>query len=78
MEVTEGTVLALGEPALLMGYALAGVVVREATLPDEVLRAWEAAQSEGVILVLLTAAAAGALTGLRDGPGTCLSAVIPS
>jgi vacuolar-type H+-ATPase subunit F/Vma7 len=78
MEVTEGTVLALGEPALLMGYALAGVAVRKATLPDEVLRAWEAAQSEGVTLVLLTAAAAEALAGLRDGPGTCLSAVIPS
>lgn len=74
--MTSGTVLALGEPALLAGYALAGAVVVAAEGPVEVRRAWDAV-GDDVALVLLSPTAAEALAERRDAPGGPLSVVIP-
>jgi len=52
----------VGEPALVAGYALSGATVRPARNPDEVVRVWENLPPE-TTLVIVTAAAAGALAG---------------
>ncbi len=58
-------IVAIGEPALIEGYALAGVRVLAAEGADEVRRAWESlTRTTG--LVILTAAAG---THLGDEPG---------
>ena len=64
-----GQVIVLGEPARVMGYALAGAVTIEAE-GEEVARAW-ASLLPDVSLVVLTPAAAQALgdaiaAGRRD------------
>lgn len=55
-----GSVAAIGAPALVRGFALAGALVLAAEQPDDVQRAWRSVPEE-VGLVLLTAAAAQAL-----------------
>ncbi|MEV4129569.1 V-type ATP synthase subunit F [Nocardia sp. NPDC049707] len=53
-------IVAIGEPALIEGYALAGVDLLPAEGADEVRRAWESlVRTTG--LVILTAAAAAHL-----------------
>lgn len=69
--------LALGEPALLAGYALAGVVVVGVLEPAAVRAAWDAADPREVALVLLTRDAAAVLGDRRDRPDSCLSVVVP-
>lgn len=70
-----GTVVVVGEPALVQGYALAGAMVTAAEGPAEVRQAWQHLPP-GVSLVILTAAAAAALTDeLRSGAP--LTAVMP-
>jgi len=54
-----GQVIVLGEPVVVLGYALAGAVVIEAE-GEEVARAW-AALTPDTSLVVLTAAAARVL-----------------
>ena len=73
-------VMALGEPAVVTGLALAGALVVEAATPAEVRRAW-AELSDRVALVILSPAAAEALKGSLDRPVAAanapLVAVIP-
>ena len=73
---TTGRVLALGEPALLAGYALAGATVVGASGSAEVCRVWDSL-GEDVALVVLTPAAAAALGERRNLGGSCLSVVVP-
>lgn len=70
------TVIALGESALLQGYALAGAIVRAADTDDDVRRAWAGLPHTDV--VLLTARAARALGAALDDPRAPLTAVLPS
>jgi vacuolar-type H+-ATPase subunit F/Vma7 len=71
-----GAVVAIGEPALVAGYAMAGVTTVAAQGPDEVCREWESLPS-GTTLVILTAAAAAALNGRLSGTEP-LTAVMPA
>jgi vacuolar-type H+-ATPase subunit F/Vma7 len=70
-----GAVVAIGEPALVSGYAMAGATTMPAQGLDEVRRAWESLPS-GTTLVILTAAAADALGGRLSGDP--LIAVMPA
>jgi vacuolar-type H+-ATPase subunit F/Vma7 len=71
-----GAVVAIGEPALVAGYAMAGATTMPAQGPDEVRRAWDSLPSD-TTLVILTAAAAGALDGRLSGTDL-LTAVMPA
>ena len=68
-----GAVVVLGEPTLVVGYALAGATVIPASEPAEVRRAW-ADLPPDTTLVILTEAAARALPDKPVGP---LIAVMP-
>jgi len=68
--------IALGQPALLEGYALAGAVVRAAGTDGEVRRAW--AQARDARVVILTPRAARVLGAALDDPHAPLTAVLPS
>lgn len=70
-------VAALGEPALLEGFKLAGAKVYAAATDDEVRSAW-AALPEQTGVVLLTQRAAGALGTAVADPHSPLTAVLPS
>lgn len=75
-------VAALGEEALLRGYALAGAALRVAETDDDVRRHWAAlgadARAGRVGLVLLTARAAAALGDALADRSAPLTAVLPS
>lgn len=71
-----GTVAALGEPALLQGFQLAGAVLYPASDAGQVRAAWSSLP-DTVAAVILTPAAAGVLTAERDDPAAPLSAVLP-
>ncbi|MHA7653198.1 hypothetical protein ACX9NE_26510 [Mycobacterium sp. ML4] len=71
-----GVIVAIGEPALVAGYAMAGVTTMPARGADEVRRAWERLPS-GVTMVILTAAAAAELGDRMSGGGP-LTAVMPA
>jgi vacuolar-type H+-ATPase subunit F/Vma7 len=75
-ELTTGTVVAIGDPARLAGYAVAGAEVLPARTVAQAITAWEALQ-DGVGLALLTAEAAHALGARVGRPGAPLTAVIP-
>jgi len=70
-----GAVVVIGEPALVAGYAMAGVTTMPAHGADEVRQAWESLPS-GTTLVILTAAAAATL-GDRLSEADPLTAVMP-
>jgi vacuolar-type H+-ATPase subunit F/Vma7 len=59
--MTMGTVVVIGKPALVDGYALAGAIVVTAEGPAETRQAWQELPAD-VSLVILTAAAAEALS----------------
>jgi len=62
------SVAAIGEASLLMGYALAGVQVLDATDAEGARVAWDELPA-GVELVLLTSGARAALgSRVEDGP----------
>ncbi len=61
-----GRMAAIGERALVEGYALAGVTVVVAEDPAAVRRAWQALAAD-VSVVVLTEAAAAALDGPAGG-----------
>lgn len=71
-----GRVTAIGEPAELQGYALAGVTVLGAEGPDAVRSAWRGL-GERTAVVILTEAAAAHLTDELTA-GWPLTAVLPS
>lgn len=68
-------VVAIGEPELVAGFALAGATVIEARDPQALRAAWQRLP-EAVTMVVLSPRAA---EGLRDllGPGQFLYAVTP-
>lgn len=72
-----GIVAALGEPALLQGFRLAGAVLYPATGPAQVRAAW-ASLPGTVACVILTPAAAGVLAGEVAVSASPLTAVLPS
>lgn len=71
-----GSVVVIGEPALVDGYALAGTTVLAAEGAAEMRRAWQDLPAE-VALVILTASAARALDDELRGAGV-LTAVMPA
>ena len=72
-----GRVAAIGEEPRVVGFALAGVLTLPARTPEEVVAAWAALPTD-VALVVLTPAAAAALTEeLADPSTTRLAAVMP-
>lgn len=71
-----GTVAALGEPALLQGYRLAGAVLFPATGEAEIRAAWSALP-DTVAAVLLTPAAGEVLAGELTDPASPLTVVLP-
>ncbi len=75
--MTRGTVVALGEPALVEGYRLVGAAVRAADSADAVRQAWRDLP-DGTVLVVLTDRAARALGTRAFAPDAPLTAVIPS
>jgi vacuolar-type H+-ATPase subunit F/Vma7 len=72
-----GRIVAIGEEALIMGFALAGVVVCPAANAGAVRAAWSGLQTDDA-LVILTAAAADVLGDevLRTRPP--LTAIMPA
>jgi len=75
-DVTTGTVVAIGDPSRLAGYAVAGAEVLPARTDAQAITAWEALP-DGVGLALLTTEAAQALGTRLGRPGGPLTAVIP-
>lgn len=71
-----GTVAAIGEQVRVAGLALAGVTVLTAEDPEAVREAWRRLP-EGVDLVILTPAAAGALGPEPPAGAWPLTAVMP-
>ncbi len=71
-----GTVVALGEQALVEGFGLAGAVVRVAETAVEVEEAW-ITLPRSVAVVVLTPRAAAALGARRDAPVAPMSVVLP-
>ncbi|MBO0906826.1 hypothetical protein [Arthrobacter sunyaminii] len=72
-----GTVAALGEPALLQGFRLAGAVLYPATGDAEVKAAWSRLP-DTVSAVILTPGAARILAEQINEPASPLTAVMPS
>ncbi|MCC9197745.1 hypothetical protein QNO08_06920 [Arthrobacter sp. zg-Y820] len=71
-----GTVAALGEPALLQGFRLAGAVLYPAAGPEQVRSAW-ASLPDSVLAVVLTPAAAAILAAELADSASPLTAVLP-
>ncbi|MCC3264624.1 hypothetical protein MUG94_07145 [Arthrobacter gengyunqii] len=71
-----GTVAALGEPALLQGFRLAGAVLYPATGAEQVRAAWSGLP-DTVSAVILTPGAASILVDERNLPTAPLTAVMP-
>ena len=73
-----GGIVAIGERALIQGFALAGVSVITADGADTARAAWRALP-DGVGLVILTAAAHAAVATQEDltGMASPLTAVMP-
>jgi vacuolar-type H+-ATPase subunit F/Vma7 len=69
-------VAAIGEPAFVAGFALAGAHVLAAAGPEEVRAAWSGLP-DAVAVVILTAAAAAALGDSRTEQGARLTVVMP-
>lgn len=75
-EVRTGTIVAIGDPAVLAGYVLAGVQLLPARSEQEARAAWEGIGEE-VGLALLTPAAAEAVGTVPVDHRAPLTAVIP-
>jgi vacuolar-type H+-ATPase subunit F/Vma7 len=70
-------VAALGEPALLQGFRLAGASIFAAETDDDVRAAW-AAMPGNAKVVILTPRAAGALGAVLTDPQSPMTVVLPS
>lgn len=75
--MTQRTVVALGEAALVEGYRLAGVQVCAADTDDDVRRTW-GALPDGTSVVILTSRAASAVGSQLTDPASPLTVVMPS
>lgn len=69
-------IVAIGEPATVQGFALAGVQVLAAESPDAVRTAW-AGLPDDVALVILSSAAEQALAAAASVTSSPLVAVMP-
>lgn len=69
--------MALGEPARVEGYRLAGAAVHTADTADAARAAWRDLP-DGIALVVLTDSAARALGTAAFAPDAPLTVVIPS
>lgn len=76
MDATSARVRAIGEPALLAGYALCGVDVLPARNDEEARGAW-AALPPGTAVVLLTADAGRALEPFMVDQDAPMTVVLP-
>ncbi len=72
-----GTIAAIGEPALLDGFRLAGAAVFTGSTDEEVRRAWTALPTDTAI-VILTPRSAHALESVIADPRSPLTVVLPS
>jgi vacuolar-type H+-ATPase subunit F/Vma7 len=70
-------VAAIGSPAQVAGFGLAGAVVFPADDGSQALAAWESLDEEYVV-VILTAAAAGGIGAERQGHPTRFTVVMPT
>ncbi len=70
------TVIGIGDPGLLRGYAMTGLAISPASTPEQMRAAWDALPA-GVELVVLTPTAAAALNERTADPGAPLVAVLP-
>ncbi|MCQ1949880.1 hypothetical protein NNX28_08040 [Arthrobacter sp. zg-Y859] len=77
MSRREGTVAAVGNPALLEGYRLAGAVLYPAAGAADVRAVW-AGLPDSVCVVLLTPDAAAELGVELADPASPLTVVLPS
>lgn len=77
MSTREGTVAAVGSPALLQGYRLAGATLYPAAGAADVHAVW-AGLPGSVCVVLLTPAAAADLAVEMTDPLAPLTVVLPS
>ncbi|HEU4543754.1 MAG TPA: hypothetical protein VFR23_21650 [Jiangellaceae bacterium] len=71
------TVAVLGERALIQGYALAGGLPLVAETPEQARERWERLPP-GVQVVVLTPAAAAALSAARDEAAAPMTVVMPA
>ena len=72
-----GTIAAIGEPALLDGFRLAGVVLYSASTEEEIRRAWSGLPPATAI-VFLTPRSARALGPDLADPRSPMTVVLPS
>ena len=72
-----GTIAAIGEPALLDGFRLAGVIIFTGSTDEEIRRAWTALPTNTAI-VILTARSAQALEPDLADPRSPMTVVLPS
>jgi len=72
-----GIIAAIGEPALLDGFRLAGVVVFAGSTDEEIRRAWTALPKDTAI-VILTPRSAHALEPDLSDPRSPMAVVLPS
>lgn len=70
------TIAAIGEPALLDGFRLAGVSVFAGTTPEEVRTAWTELPRDTAV-VILTPLSAQALGPVLADPRAPLTVVLP-
>ena len=72
-----GTIAAIGEPALLDGFRLAGVVVFTGSTDEEIRRAWTALPTNTAIVILTPRSAQALEPDLAD-PRSPMTVVLPS
>lgn len=72
-----GTIAAIGEPALLDGFRLAGVVVYPGSTDEEIRSAWTALPANTAI-VILTPRSAHALEPDLTDPRSPMTVLLPS
>ncbi|WP_289601383.1 hypothetical protein [Arthrobacter sp. zg-Y877] len=77
MSRREGTVAALGSPALLQGYRLAGAVLYPASGAADVRAVWRGLPDSVCVVLLAPGAAADLGIELAD-PSSPLTVVLPS
>jgi len=71
-----GTVAAIGEPALLAGYGLAGVRILAGSTDAEILNAWTALPADTAFVILTPRSAQALETALSD-PRSPMTVVLP-
>lgn len=71
------TIAAIGEPAVLDGFRLAGVVIFTGSTAEEIRRAWTVLPKDTAIVILTPRSAHTLARELAD-PGSPMTVVLPS